>query len=95
MGEEQQRVENSALTSSAKPSDPSQLVLLRRVVQKRKPEQSARLSELWQHPLTDTEREMYREIVADEFAEAGLQANDEPTGYGLALESVIDWLSHV
>ena len=35
---------------------------------------------------------MFRGIVADELTEVGLRANDEPTGYGLALEGVIDWL---
>jgi hypothetical protein len=45
--------------------------------------------------LTTEEREALRELVADEFAEAGLQQNDEPTGHGLALESVIDWLGMV
>jgi hypothetical protein len=77
------------------PREPQQLALLRRVVSKRNPELLALLSTLASRPLTSEEREMLRGSVLTEFLEIGLQADDEPTGYGLALQGVIDWLGHV
>jgi hypothetical protein len=88
-------MENPALTDGNRGTNRNQLAFLQRVVEKRSPHLLSRLSELEQRPLSVDEREMFRELVADEFMEAGLQENDEPTGYGLALESVIDWLGHV
>jgi hypothetical protein len=84
-----------ALTSRSKGGNEHKIALLRRIVVKRRPELASRLDQVGQRPLTPEEREVLRELVADEFAEAGLQQNDEPTGHGLALESVIDWLGMV
>jgi hypothetical protein len=73
-------------------TDQSQLALLRRVVEKRRPDLLERLVDVVRRPLSSTEQETFRELVAEEFAEMGLRVNDEPTGYGLALESLIDRL---
>lgn len=75
--------------------DRNQLAFLRRLVEKRRPELGPRLTELERCPLSADERELFRELVADEFVEVGLHENDEPTGYGRELESIIDWLSKV
>jgi len=74
---------------------PNELVVLRRVVEKRDPALLTRLDSLADCPLTDDERESLRDLVADEFTERGLRNDDEPTAYGLVLESIIDWLGHV
>ncbi len=39
--------------------------------------------------LTDTQRDEFREAVADEFVETGLKADDEPNQRGLLLEDLI------
>jgi hypothetical protein len=52
------------------------------------------LSEIGQRPLTTDEREELRGALADELTAAGLDAEDEPTPYGLELENVIDALGH-
>jgi hypothetical protein len=74
---------------------PNELVVLRRVVEKRNPALLIRLDSLPERPLADDERETLRDLVSDEFTQLGLRDDDEPTPYGLFLESIIDWLGHV
>jgi hypothetical protein len=76
-------------------TDRHRLAFLYRLVEKRRPELVPRLAELERHTLSADEREVLRELVADELTEVGLRDNDEPTGYGLVLESIINWLGKI
>ena len=43
---------------------------------------------------TKDDRQLLLDIVSDDFSRSGLDANDEPTDYGLKLEALIDKLSN-
>jgi hypothetical protein len=68
--------------------------LLRHAVTAHKPRLLGVLSEIGQRPLTPDEREELRGALAEELTAVGLDAEDEPTPYGLELEKLIDALGH-
>ncbi|MCW3003553.1 MAG: hypothetical protein JWQ20_2851 [Conexibacter sp.] len=71
------------------------MALLRDVVVRRLPMQEPRLETLGAVPLTEAEREGFREAVLKEFLDVGLGADDEPNAQGLVLETIVDDLGHL
>ena len=67
-------------------------LLLRDIIRKREPAMTPLLTSLRETPLTRYQQEELRGLVADELAETGLYADDEPTPRGLKLEHLIDVL---
>ncbi len=74
--------------------DRAQRDLLRRILARRDREALKAFGDLDRGFMSEADKEFVREIVADELVEHGLQPDDEPTPYGLALEELIDWLGH-
>lgn len=63
--------------------------LLTEVINKRCPHLIGLLTHPQDAQLTDSERDVLREAVADEFVETGLREDDEPNKRGLLLEDLI------
>ena len=70
----------------------SRLQFLRRVVQKRDSTLQYAVDKLEKRSIDAAEIELLRELLADELVEFGLREDDEPTPYGLELESLSDWV---
>ena len=72
-----------------------ELVALREVISRRRPELLPILEPIEKGDrLREADRELLREVIAEEFVETGLDPDDEPTSRGLMLEGIIDWLGH-
>jgi hypothetical protein len=63
--------------------------LLRRVIKARAPAMLSLVDTLGRRHLSVDEREALRGALADELTAAGLNAADEPTEYGQALDDLI------
>jgi hypothetical protein len=63
--------------------------LLERAVDKHAPSLLPLLSALGDRQLTSEEREGLRGALADELVSVGLEKDDEPTEYGLRIDSLI------
>ena len=74
--------------------DATSMRILRAVVTQRAPQHLVLVDALMDRPLTPEERELLREVVADEFIESGLGPDDEPNDRGLLLDDLIAWLGH-
>jgi hypothetical protein len=68
--------------------------LLKEVVKKRAPRQTALLSVVGQRALSTEEREALRASLSEEFVSDGLRENDEPNEYGVRLDNLIGRLMH-
>ncbi|HEX6903868.1 MAG TPA: hypothetical protein VF789_29425 [Thermoanaerobaculia bacterium] len=63
--------------------------LLRAVISRREPRLLKIVETLEKAPLTDEQREMLREVLADELCESGLRDDDEPNELGTRLDDLI------
>lgn len=70
------------------------MMLLRLTVERHVPELLPLVDEVGKTPLNETDREALRGAVLSEFLRTGLDNDDEPTSYGLELETLIDALGH-
>ena len=73
---------------------PAEYDLLREIISRRDGSALTLLDALWERRMTEDERERLRGLVADELVERGLEDDDEPTGYGLQLERLVDALGY-
>jgi hypothetical protein len=92
---EEQRCDSERAMSTHTRLHESDLITLRRVVIRREPSLVGVVESLQHRSLTDGERERLREVLVDEFMEAGIGENDEPNAQGLAIEDLIDKVNHL
>jgi len=69
--------------------------LLRGIVERRKPELLQTVDSMGGGPVGDASREDLLDVLVEELTDAGLDSSDEPTGYGLVVEDLIDWVRTV
>jgi hypothetical protein len=69
-----------------------ELQLLRHIVASRRPDLLETTEAIGSRRLSTQTREELRGVVADELCDKGLDENDAPTKYGMALEALIDSL---
>jgi len=70
--------------------------LLIGIVQRRRPELLAVAERVNSStPPDNHERDALGEVLLEELTAQGLDASDEPTGYGLVVEELLDWLRTV
>lgn len=69
--------------------------MLREVIERRESSLTSILDHLEHHRLTPPDREALREVLADELAEYGLDADWEPNQYGLNLDALIGRLGEL
>lgn len=69
-----------------------QISVLREVIEKRQPELVPLADRAGKEILTEEELEKLRNVVSDEFAEVGLQENDEPNPRGIVLDDIMGFL---
>jgi len=62
------------------------------IIQRRRPELVAAAARAGSGVLLTPERELLGEVLIEELTARGLDAADEPTGYGLVVEDLLDWL---
>jgi hypothetical protein len=71
------------------------LTLLRRAVNRHRPDLDELLPQLGKTPLSVEQRESLRGVLADELCANGLREDDEPNEYGLRIEAAIDHLGEL
>lgn len=94
MGQVQRWMEDPAVSRRYPISEPAMIRLVESVLRARAPEKVSVASALPDRPLSGDERELLRELLADELVETGLGPDDEPNERGRVIEDAIDWLAH-
>ena len=93
MGKIQRWMEDSSVSRRYPLGDPAMIRLVETVLRIRAPERLSVASALHDGRLSVEEREMLRELLADELVESGLGPGDEPNERGRVIEAAIDWLA--
>ncbi|HZG41493.1 MAG TPA: hypothetical protein VEY93_00940 [Longimicrobium sp.] len=73
-------------------TDNRAIELISEIAKRRDPALVGLLPEGGQLKLSETQREDLRGLLAEELLDIGLTDADEPSQYGLVIESLIDWL---
>jgi hypothetical protein len=68
--------------------------LLREVIWRRQPLLIPIIDAMGEAPLKEEDREMIRNVLADEFIETGLSGDDEPNERGIRLDNIIGLLMY-